>query len=232
MALANHILATVPPTDFERLLPEMEAVSVPPRHVFYRAGERLRHVIFPGSGVVSLVAHLKKGGSCEVAMVGKEGMVGLAAFLGAETSSLSAVAQSPVEAVLLKVEALRARLLPGDALDGLLRTFAHRFLTQVSQTAACNSVHSVHHRCARWLMMLHSRIGSDHLPVTQEFLAQMLGVRRASVTEVAGLLQEAGWIRYRRGRITVLDRDGLESASCGCHRIEEPPGERGRTAPA
>ena len=171
--------------------------------------------------VVSLLTMMESGDAIEVGTVGNEGFAGLPVLLESTVSPASAhaLAQIPGEAVRMRVGPFREALRREPPLQGLLFRYANAFVTEIAQSAACNRLHTIDQRCCRWLLMTHDRVGSDYIALTQEFLAQMLGVRRASVNAVAGLLQRTGLIRYSRGRITVLDRKGLEKASCECYQV-------------
>jgi CRP-like cAMP-binding protein len=215
----NLLLDSLPRPDMERLRPHLEAVSVGVRHVIYEPNGPISHVYFPIDCVISLVTYLEDGSSVEMATIGLEGMVGLPIFLGSETMPSRAFGQVPGDALRIKAAAFRAEIERSGPLVRVLNRYTQALFNQVAQTTACNRVHLVEQRCARWLLQTHDRVRSDQFLLTQEFLAQMLGVRRSGVSAAAGLLQKAGLIRYARGRITVLDRSGLESASCECYRV-------------
>ena len=186
------------------------------KQVIYQPGELIQHVYFPLSGVVSLLTILADGTETEVGIVGNEGIAGISAFLGIDTTSLKALVQIPGDAMRMRTSDFQAELLDG-ALHNLLQRYTQTLIGQISQSVACNRHHSVEERCCRWLLMCHDRAKSDHFPITHEFLSHMLGVRRASVTVVAGMLQKAGLISYSRGRMIILDRPGLEEVSCECY---------------
>jgi CRP-like cAMP-binding protein len=200
-----------------RLLPRMEKVSLPIRQVLYEADTPIAHVYFPVSGVMSLVISLKGGDSVEVGTIGNEGMVGIAVFLGAERSPAKAFCQVAGQALKMRTDSFRRALEEHAELADVVRRYTQGMVNQISQTTACNHVHSVQARMCRWLLMTHDRVGADEFHLTQEFLAQMLGVRRPSVTVAAGLLQKAGLIRYQRGRIRIVDRASLENTACECY---------------
>jgi CRP-like cAMP-binding protein len=200
-----------------RLLPRMEKISLPIRQVLYEADTPIAHVYFPVSGVMSLVISLKGGDSVEVATIGNEGMVGIAVFLGAERSPAKAFCQVAGQALKMRSDSFRRALEEHAELADVVRRYTQGMVNQISQTTACNHVHSVQARMCRWLLMTHDRVGADEFHLTQEFLAQMLGVRRPSVTVAAGLLQKAGLIRYQRGRIRIVDRASLENTACECY---------------
>ncbi|HEV8717874.1 MAG TPA: Crp/Fnr family transcriptional regulator [Candidatus Binatia bacterium] len=215
----NRLLAALPVQDYQRIHPALETVSLRNKEVLYEAREPIRFVHFPTGGVVSLTSSRESGATVEIATVGNEGMVGLPVFLGSGVSPVIAICQVPGESLRMPAEVFQDVIRSNDALHGLLHRYTLALLVQIGQGSACNRLHAVEARCARWLLMTHDRVRADQYLLTHEFLAQMLGVRRASVTMAAGHLQQAGLIRYRRGVITVFDRKGLESAACACYRI-------------
>ena len=215
----NHLLAALPAAEFTRLLPHLELVPMPLGEALYESGGRLQHVYFPTTSIVSLLYVLANGASAEIAIVGNEGILGISLFMGGETTPSRAVVQSAgygyrLTAKLLKQEFNRA----GPVLHLLLR-YTQALITQMTQTAVCNRHHSVEQQLCRWLLLSLDRLQSPSLNMTQELIANMLGVRREGVTEAAGKLQRAGFIRYRRGRIDVLDRPGLERTACECYAV-------------
>ena len=189
--------------------------------VLYEGGEPFKHVYFPGDGLISLLVVMKDGAVREIGVIGREGVLGVALALGAKTSTTRALIQLPGGAMRMKAGALRDELGRGGALPNLLRRYAHTLFTQVSQTAACASSHPVDKRLARWLLMTHDHAPGDDFEMKHEFLAMMLGVTRSVVTRAAGRLQGEKTIRYTRGRVTVLDRGGLEAASCECYGVSK-----------
>ncbi len=199
---------------------------MPLGHVLYDPDARITHVYFPLAGLVSLVLTGADGTTVEAGVIGNEGALGIALFLGAEHSPTKAFFQTPGECYRIGAAAFQDEVERRGALAVLLRRYTHAMFVQAAQSVMCNRLHSVEERLARWLLMTHDRVGSDVLQLTQEFIAQMLGVRRPSVTVVAGTLQGAGLIRYARGRITVLDRGGLEEASCECYGVVRAELER------
>ncbi len=218
---ANRLLAALPRRAYRRLLPRLEPVSLLFRAVLQEPSRPIPFVYFPSSGVVSVVIPPDGvGDGVEVGLVGREGVIGLPVFLGADSTPARWVVQVPGEALRTPAEEFRAHA-ARRPLHDLLLLYANAFLAQVSQSVACNALHPVEERLCRWLLTVHTRVDSDVFPLTHEFLGAMLGVRRASVTEAARGLQEAGLIRYGRGRLEVLDRAGLESAACGCHRAAQ-----------
>jgi CRP-like cAMP-binding protein len=215
---ANRLFAALPDDAWNRLAPKLEIVPMTLRQELIEAGRPFHHVYFMLTGVTSLVSSLEDGSIIEVATVGNEGMVGLAAFLGAATLPLTAFVQVPGEALRLSTATL-AEETRGGPLNDALRLYTQALLNQIAQSAACNRIHSIEERCARWLLMTHDRVTTDEFPLTQEFLSQMLGVRRAGVSVAAGMLQKAGLIAYQRGKIRIIDRAGLEEASCECYDL-------------
>jgi CRP-like cAMP-binding protein len=214
----NKILAALPAKEYQRLLPRLTPVSLSLGETLYEKEGSIRHVYFPNSSVVSLVTHMDEGTSVEVGLIGGEGMVGLSVVMGDDVSQNHAVVQIADGAMRMTTAALRAELRHGGKLQGLLLRYSLILLKQVSQTAACNRNHNVGERLARWLLLCQDRVGGSELRLTQEFLAQMLGTRRSRVSEAAVILQRAGLIRYSRGIITILDREGLEEFVCECYR--------------
>ena len=200
-----------------RLLPRMEKVSLSVRQLLFEADAPISHAYFPLSGATSLLIAFRSGETVEIATVGNEGMVGTPVFLGAERSAMRAVCQVAGQALRMRSETFRHSAGEYPDLADMVRRYTQGMINQISQTTACNHVHSVQQRMCRWLLMTHDRVGADEFHLTQEFLAQMLGVRRPSVTVAAGMLQKAGLIRYQRGRIHIVDRAGLETASCECY---------------
>ncbi len=214
----NRLLAALPRGEYRRLLPRLVKVSLPLREVLYEADGPIPHVYFPLGGVVSLVLLTEGGLPVEVASIGNEGLVGTPVFLGADRSPTRAIAQVPGEALRMDAAGFREEMGRGGPLQELVRRYIQALINQISQATVCNHLHSVEKRMCCWLLMTHDRVGADDFPLTQEFLAQMLAVRRPTVTAVAGVLQKGGLIAYHRGRMTVLDRAGLEAACCGCYR--------------
>jgi CRP-like cAMP-binding protein len=217
---ANRLLAALPRQEYDRLLPHLETVALPARAVLHEAREPIAYVHFPCSGVVSLLCPPEeKGEGIEVGVVGREGVAGLTVFLGAEAAPTRCVVQVAGSAQRMRADDFRAYVQRDGVLHELLLRYTHAFLAQVSQSVACNALHPVGQRLARWILSVRSRLETDQFPLTHAFLATMLGVRRASVSEAAHTLQQAGLIRYGRGQVTVLDRAGLDTAACGCQRL-------------
>jgi CRP-like cAMP-binding protein len=215
----NNLLAALPESARKRLFPHLESVNMPLGDVLYESGSQLHHVYFPTTSIVSLLYVMEDGASAEIAVVGKEGILGIALFMGGETTPSRAIVQSAGHGFRLKSQLLKDEFnRAGPAMHLLLR-YTQALITQMSQTAVCNRHHSVHQQLCRWLLMSLDRLPSNDLIMTQELIANMLGVRREGVTEAAGKLQDAGLILYSRGRITVLDRPGLEAQACECYQV-------------
>ena len=218
-AVHNLLLAALPEVDRERLLPTLEVVPLNLKDVLHKPAEAINHVYFPGGGFCSIVTVLEDGGMVEVATVGREGMVGVNAVLdGNPPSSASLVQGETNTCYRMTTKAFRREMDRRGAFYGLMTRYAQALLGFVMQSTACNAVHSVEQRLARWLLMAQDRMDSNEFPLTQEFAAMMLGATRPTVTVVAGTLQRAGLITYHRGHVTILDREKLESASCECYR--------------
>ncbi len=215
----NRILATLPAADYQRLLPHLELVEMGLGHSVYESGERLQYLYFPIEGIVSLLYVTQNGSSAELAVVGREGMIGVALFMGGETTPNRAVVQSACKAYRLPAAVLKAHFAEGGAVQLVLLKFTQALITQISQTAVCNLHHSLDEQLCRWLLLSLDRLPDNNLQMTQELIANMLGVRRQGVTESAGKLERDGLIRYSRGLITVLDRAGLEKRACECYSV-------------
>lgn len=215
----NALLAALPDEDYARLLPDLEAIEMPLGHVLYESGAKMRHVYFPTTAIVSLLYVMEDGSSAEIAVAGNEGIVGVSLFMGGETTPSRAVVQSAGHGYRLKGQQLKDEFMRGSAVQHLLLRYTQALLTQMAQTAVCNRHHSLDQQFCRWLLLSLDRLSSNELVMTQELIANMLGVRREGVTEAAGNVQKAGLIEYRRGHITVLDRAGLEARSCECYAV-------------
>ena len=215
----NHLLAALPSGVLTQLLPRMQPVALDLREVLHAPEAPVEAVHFVEAGWVSMVARLEDGLSAEVGLVGREGMVGLPLVFGVEAAGVEGLVQGPGTALRMEAGAFRRALDEHPAFRALLFRYGEFMRAQVTQTAACNGNHGLEQRLARWLLMSHDRAGSDHFPMTHEFLAVMLCVHRPSVTVAARLLQRAGLIRYGNGIITVVDRPGLEAATCECHGV-------------
>ena len=215
----NHLLAALSEEELAPLEPWLELISLPRGEVLARPGEPIEYAWFPTSGMVSIVALMSKGLGAEVATVGNEGMIGLPIYLGAESSPFHLMAQLTGHSIRIPAQQLERALLPGARLTALLRTYSQAFFVQTAQNAACNGIHPISMRAARWLLATHDRAESGSFYLTQEFLAFMLGVARQSVGIAVGELADRGLISYVRGQMRVLDRPGLELASCECYGI-------------
>jgi CRP-like cAMP-binding protein len=215
----NHLLAVLPAEVIDRLIPHLELVAMPLAQALYESGGRLDHVYFPTDSIVSLLYVMEDGASAEIAVVGNEGIVGIALFLGGETMPNRAVVQSAGHAYRLNAHLFKQEFNRSGVLERLLLHYTSALLTQMAQTAVCNRHHSVDQQLCRWLLLSLDRLPADELSMTQDLIANMLGVRREGVTEAAGNLQRAGLINYSRGHITVLDRPGLEARVCECYEV-------------
>ena len=215
----NQILAALPEEESKRLLPHLRSVSLSLGQLLYQPEDLIRHLYFPLDAVISSLASMEDGKSVEINLTGDEGLLGLRAVLGAKVSGYVAVVQVPGRALKIEADLLGAEFRRGGVLQDRVLRYTRYLLFQVSQTAACNRVHRLEQRLARWLLMVHNRAKRDEFPITHEFLSHMLGTPRSEVTIAAGILRKAWLIRYWRGRMTILDRQGLESASCECYRV-------------
>ena len=215
----NHLLEAMAADAYERLLPRLELKSLPLGHVLYESGTLMRHVYFPTTAIVSLLYVMEDGASAEIAIVGNDGIVGISLFMGGETTPSRAVVQSAGDVFRLRVTHLKDEFLRAGPMHNLLLRYTQSLITQMSQTAVCNRHHSVERQLCRWLLMSLDRLTTNELVMTQELIANMLGVRREGVTEAAGKLQKLGLIHYNRGRIIVNDRPGLEKHACECYRV-------------
>jgi CRP-like cAMP-binding protein len=217
--LQNQLLAALPAADYQRIMRYLEPLPLPLGLALYESGSRLGYVYFPTAGIVSLLYVMENGASAEIAVTGSEGLVGISLFMGGETTPSRAVVQSAGHAYRLPAAVLKKEFESGGELQHLLLRFTQALITQMAQTAVCNRHHAVEQQLCRWLLLSIDRLPTNELIMTQELIANMLGVRREGVTEAAGILQDAGLIRYSRGRITVLDRPGLEKRVCECYAV-------------
>ena len=222
----NHLLAALPEDRYERLLPRLELVALPLAWSVYESGGKLEHLYFPTSGIVSLLYVMENGASAEIAVTGNEGVVGIALFMGGESTPSRAVVQAAGEAYRLSASVVKAEFAHGGPLQVRLLRYTQALITQMAQTAVCNRHHSVEQQLCRWLLLSLDRLPSNKLTMTQELIANMLGVRREGVTEAAGRLQDAGLIHYSRGHITALDRSGLEKRVCECYAVVKRESDR------
>ena len=220
----NRLLSSLPAAEFEHLAPHLELVAMPLGEILYESGDQLKYVYFPTTAIVSLYYVTEHGASSETAGVGNEGVLGISLFMGGNTTPGRAIVSAGGYGYRLKARVLmeeynRAGGRRAGIMQHLLLRYTQARITQVSQTAVCNRHHSVAQQLCRWLLLVLDRLSSNELTMTQELIASMIGVRREGITEAAGHLQQAGFIRYRRGHITVLDRSGLESSACECYAV-------------
>ena len=215
----NHLLAALPADEYARILASLEWVAMPLGETVYEPGIKIGHVYFPTTAIVSLLYVMENGASAEIAVVGNEGVVGVSLFMGGETTTSRAVVQSAGHAYRMPGQQLKNEFFRAGPMQRLLLRYTQALLTQMAQTAVCNRHHTLDQQLCRWLLLSLDRLPSNELTMTQELIANMLGVRREGVTEAAGKLQEAGLIRYSRGKITVIDRPGLEARVCECYAV-------------
>jgi len=217
--LHNELLAALPPQERARWLPALEPVDMPLGQVLYESGMAMTHVYFPTTSIVSLLYVLENGSSAEIAVVGHEGIVGISLFMGGETTPSRSVVQSAGQGFRMRGQFLKDEFGRSGPVLHLLLRYTQALITQMSQTAVCNRHHSLDQQLCRWLLLSLDRLQTSELVMTQELIANMLGVRREGVTEAAANLQRAGLIQYRRGHITVVDREGLERRTCECYAV-------------
>ena len=222
----NHLLASLPAVEFERIAPHLELVTMPLGHVLYESSGKLQHVYFPATAIVSMQYVMENGASSEIAGVGNEGVLGVSLFMGGNTTPSRAIVQTAGYGYLLKAQLLKEEFDCGGLLQHLLLRYTQALITQISQTAVCNRHHAVEQQLCRWLLLTLDRLPTNELTMTQELIASMLGVRREGITEAAGHLQKAGCIHYRRGHISVLDRAGLEARVCECYAVVKKEHDR------
>jgi CRP-like cAMP-binding protein len=215
----NRLLALLPADEYERLRPNLRQVSFSLGEVVYEFGAQLDYVFFPTSSIVSLLYTMENGASAEMGLTGNDGVVGIALFMGGGTMPNRAVVQSAGGALKMKAKVMQDEFARGGKFQQLLLRYTQALITQISQTAVCNRLHSVEQQLCRWLLLSHDRLKTNELVMTQELIADMLGVRREGVTVAAGRLQDAGAISYVRGRIQILDRQELEATACECYRV-------------
>jgi CRP-like cAMP-binding protein len=218
-SLGNRLLAAVPRDEYELILPDLESVSLSLGEVVYELGEQLNFAYFPTTSVVSLVYTMENGATAEIGSVGNDGLVGITLLTGGGTRPNRAVVRHPGGALRMKANVFQEAFKHCDCLQALLLRYVQALITQISQTAVCNGLHSVEQRLARWLLLTHDRLGSDDLQVTHELVSNLLGVRREWVTRTARNLRDRGLIGERRGHITILNRVRLEEAACECYRV-------------
>ena len=215
----NSLLAALPDAEWKRWVPQLERVEMPLGQVLYEAGDTLKYMYFPITSIVSLLYVMENGASAEIAVVGNEGLVGVSLFMGGESTSSRAVVQSAGNGCRLKATVMKSEFDRAGPVLHLLLRYTQALLTQMAQTAVCNRHHSLHQQLCRWLLLSLDRLDGNELVMTQELIANMLGVRREGVTEGALQLQKEGLIQYARGHITVLDREGLENRTCECYAV-------------
>lgn len=215
----NRLLAALPAKEYQRLLPKLEEVSLTYTAIIYESGDIIRRVYFPNSGIISLLSSVEERSLLEVSIVGNEGFVGIPVFLGVKTSNNRAIVQGAGAALTMKTADFLAESNNGGALPKLLQRYTHSLMIQISQSSVCNRFHAIGARLARWLLMTGDRMMSNDFQVTQEFLSNMLGVRREAVSKSATHLQQNGLISYSRGKVSILDRTGLEATACRCYFI-------------
>jgi len=225
-SIENRLLAALPAEDYQRLVPHLELVPLKFQQVLYEPGEPIAYVYFPHRAIISLLSTMEDGTTVEVGLVGIDGMVGTAVILGGNTTTTLANVQVAGYGMRMKAERLKSEFNRGGALQSLLLLYTQALITQVSQIAACNRLHTLEERLARWLLTIQDRVQSEDLPLTQEFISQMLGTRRSGVTVAAGTLQQAGMICYTRGKITILNRQALEATTCECYKLIKTEYER------
>ena len=215
----NHLLAALPDNQYQRLLPHLEPFAFEHGKVLYEIDQPINYCYFPSAAVVSLVTQMEDGKIVEVGLIGNEGMTGVPFLLGQKNSTERAIVQIPNGGTRAKADVVLKEFLRGEALHSALLRYLSYLLRQVAQTAACNASHTIEERLSRWLLLCHDRVEADQINLTQEFIAEMLGTRRATVNVGAINLQSAGLIKYNRGRIQIIDRGGLERFSCECYEV-------------
>ncbi len=216
-SLTNQLLASLPPSEYQRLIPHLELVTLSLGQVLYQEGEVIQHVYFPTRAMVSLVSILRDNSMTEFALVGNEGMVGIPVFLGGNLTISRAIVQISDSALRMEADILKSEFEQGGMLQKILLIYTQALLTQVAQNAVCKSHHTIEKRLARWLLCVQDCVQKEELPLTQKYISQILGTRRATITEAAGSLQAEGLIRYSRGQITILNREALAAKACECY---------------
>ena len=218
-ARKNYLLRSLNEKDLVRLLPELDNVSLPLGHVLYESGTKIEYALFPTTSIVSLLYIMENGGTAEIGIVGNDGILGTALYLGGDTTTSRAVIQSAGDGLKITPKALRAEFARGGRFQELLLRYTQAIMTQISQTAVCNRLHAVEQQLCRWLLLSHDRLDSDDLVMTHDLISNMLGVRREGVTLAAQKLASRGLIKNKRGTIKIVDRQGLEDAACECYQI-------------
>jgi CRP-like cAMP-binding protein len=225
-ALKNHLLAALPAAEFNRIRPSLEPVALALGDVIYESGEQLDHIYFPTTAIISLLYIMENGSTAEIGMSGNDGLVGIALYMGGSTTPSRAVVQSAGVGFRMPSRALNDEFSRGGVFQKILLRYTQSLMTQISQTAVCNRLHSVEHQLCRWLLINHDLLQSNKLIMTHDLIANMLGVRREGVSIAAGHLQKQGLIEYVRGTITMLDRKALERAACECYQVVKDEYER------
>ncbi|MBE9177421.1 Crp/Fnr family transcriptional regulator [Oculatella sp. LEGE 06141] len=224
--LDNQLLAALPTEEYQRLAPYLEMVSFPARKILYQPGDRIEYVYFPIGAIISLVSVMENGATVEVGIVGREGVVGAPEIVGDGITSYQAIVQLAGTGMRMSAEVLKAEINRSETLRKRLLLYIQALFVQIAQGAVCNRLHTIEQRLARWLLTIRDGIQANEFYLTQEFIAEMIGIRRSSVTVAAGALQQSGMIQYTRGRITILDCDHLKTTSCECYRVIKQEFER------
>jgi len=215
----NHLLGALPDEDFVRIKSQLEYIKLPLGKVLYESGDKMSHVYFPTTAIISLLYIMENGGTAEIGIAGNNGLIGMALYMGGETTSSRAIVQSGGDAVRMTAADLRAEFARGGLFQDLLLRYTQSLMTQISQTAVCNRLHTIQQQLCRWLLINHDQLPADKLVMTHDLIANMLGVRREGVSQAAGRLQELGVIKYSRGTIYIVDRKGIESVACECYQV-------------
>ncbi len=218
-SMMNHLLEALPDEDFERIRPQLELVSLKLGRVLYESGDTMSHIYFPTTAIISLLYIMQNGGTAEIGIAGNNGLVGMALYMGGETTSSRAIVQSSGDAMRMTKDDLLVEFRRGGIFQDVLLRYTQSMMTQISQTAVCNRLHTVVQQLCRWLLINHDQLPADKLVMTHDLIANMLGVRREGVTVAAGHLQGNGYIKYSRGTVTILDRKGLEKVCCECYQV-------------
>lgn len=218
-ALQNHLLAALPAAEYSRIKDEFEPVSLRLGQVLYESGDRMTHIYFPTTAIISMLYIMENGGTAEIGIAGNNGLIGIALFMGGDTTSSRAIVQSAGDAVRMRGADLKRAFASGGVFQSVLLRYTQSLLTQISQTAVCNRLHTVEQQLCRWLLINHDQLPANKLVMTQDLIANMLGLRREGVSAASSHLQRLGIIAYRRGTITILDRKKLEMAACECYQV-------------
>ncbi|MEP6569625.1 MAG: Crp/Fnr family transcriptional regulator [Acidobacteriota bacterium] len=218
-AAQNNLLSSIRADELERLLPNLQLLSLPLGKVLYESGEKMDYIYFPTTAIISLLYIMENGSSAEIGVVGNDGMIGIAIFMGGDTTPNRAVVQSAGKAFKMKSSQMKDEFTLGGRFHNICLRYTQALITQISQTAVCNRLHSVDQQLCRWLLLSHDRLPTDRLIMTQDLISNMLGVRREGITHAAKRLQSAGYISYVRGDMTILNRKGLEASVCECYQV-------------